>query len=187
MSKKPLEIIGHHECEILERYNGNPKHAGHNIDIQKLSDGNWYWVKYGDTRGNAADGIKICPYCGEVLVKEEVQEDTAAVEDYNAPYIFFVKEMTELNTVIDSLVTTDEDFMISEFTRLDDACLRYLSIWRGNKQIVKDLQFHDDLNEMAFICGELQLDLLKEDFCNGEMFSCICFKMMRKKKTPEGK
>lgn len=71
-----LEVIKHHECETLEKYNNNPRHSRNIIAIQKLSDNHWYWAMYNDKKGNTANGIGYCPYCGIDLTKEVPIEET---------------------------------------------------------------------------------------------------------------
>jgi hypothetical protein len=83
--REPLDIIEHHECEVLEKYNNNPKHEHCQIDIQKLSDGNWYWSKLNNSP-SAMDEISICPYCGEILAKEKFPKQD------NSELITFDKE-----------------------------------------------------------------------------------------------
>lgn len=63
--KRPIEVIEHHECEVLEKYNASLKKQG--IAIQRFSDLRWYWVRWSEKHGNTADGIAYCPYCGKKL------------------------------------------------------------------------------------------------------------------------
>lgn len=62
---KSSGILQEHECFILKEYNMRSKNS--EIAIQKLSDNCWYWVRYDDKKGNIADGIGYCPYCGAKL------------------------------------------------------------------------------------------------------------------------
>lgn len=61
---RPLEILENHECETIEKFNASAK--GARYEIQKLSDDHWYWARW-SRKGNTADGILFCPYCGEQL------------------------------------------------------------------------------------------------------------------------
>lgn len=63
--KKPLEVVEHHECEILEKFNARLGKTQYGI--QRLSDNHWYWTRWNDKKGNTADGIAYCPYCGQKL------------------------------------------------------------------------------------------------------------------------
>lgn len=62
---KNLRIIDNHECKPLQKYNSGLQKQ--EIEIQMFDDMNWYWVRWDDRRGNTAEGIAYCPYCGEKL------------------------------------------------------------------------------------------------------------------------
>ena len=62
---RPLEEISRHECEVLEKFNARLGKVQYGI--QRLSDGHWYWTRWSDKKGNTADGIAYCPYCGQKL------------------------------------------------------------------------------------------------------------------------
>lgn len=61
-----LTVIEEHECEILRKFNSGL--SKQEIGIQKLSDMGWYWVHWSD-KGNTAEGIGYCPYCGKKLIQ----------------------------------------------------------------------------------------------------------------------
>lgn len=48
-----------HECEIL-------RNSKTEISINKIVE-KWYWIRWNDKKGNQADGVKFCPYCGQHL------------------------------------------------------------------------------------------------------------------------
>lgn len=59
---KSINVIEDHTCEVLEKYNARLEKQ--EIGIQRFSDLRWYWVRWSEKRGNTADGIAYCPYCG---------------------------------------------------------------------------------------------------------------------------
>lgn len=65
MKNNVMEVIENHECEILEKFNSRFKRP--DIGIQRLSNLQWYWIRWNDKKGNTADSIIYCPYCGEKL------------------------------------------------------------------------------------------------------------------------
>lgn len=42
--KKTLDVVEHHECEILEKFNARLGKTQYGI--QRLSDNHWYWTRW---------------------------------------------------------------------------------------------------------------------------------------------